>query len=73
VESRGLGLRQRDGRVKTVVVPGLEAQTLRRLIRRYVRPGSTIYTDIIPRPSYAGMMVFFSTNLLKSRSVRTIT
>ena len=48
-----MGLRQRNGRVKTVVVPNLEAQTLRAMIHRYVQTGSTIYTDALP--SYAGL------------------
>ncbi len=48
-----VGLRQRTGRVKTVVVSDLEAQTLRRIIRRYVQPGSTIYTDGLR--SYTGL------------------
>lgn len=40
-----LGLRQRGGRVKTLVVPDLKAATFRRLIQQHVRRGSTIYTD----------------------------
>jgi transposase len=48
-----VGLRQRNGRVKTVVVPDLDAHTLRSIIRRYVRKGSTIYTDSLH--SYTGL------------------
>ncbi len=40
-----IGLRQRHGRVKTVVVPDLKAVTVRRLIRQHVQRRSTIYTD----------------------------
>lgn len=40
-----VGLRQRNGKVKTLVVPELKAEILRKIIRNHVIPGSTIYTD----------------------------
>ncbi|MDI6641991.1 MAG: IS1595 family transposase, partial [Elusimicrobiota bacterium] len=40
-----VGLRQRNGKVKTIVVPELKAEILRKIIRNHVTPGSTIYTD----------------------------
>jgi transposase-like protein len=40
-----LGMRSRDGRVKTIVVPHLRSRTLKRLLQQHVAPGSTIYTD----------------------------
>lgn len=42
-----VGLRQRNGKVKTIVVPELKAEVLRKIIREHVVPGSTIYTDDI--------------------------
>jgi transposase-like protein len=40
-----VGIRQRGGRVRSVMVPALDAQTVQRLIRRHVRRGSRVYTD----------------------------
>lgn len=40
-----MGLRQRNGCIKTLVVPYLEAHTLRGIIRRDVPQGSTTYPD----------------------------
>ncbi len=40
-----VGLRQRGGRVKTLIVLDLKAATFRRLIRQHVRQRSTISTD----------------------------
>lgn len=43
-----VGLKERGGRVKTVVVPNVERSTLHGTIQRYVRDGSTVYTDGLP-------------------------
>lgn len=40
-----IGIRQRGGRVYTIMVPALDTQTVRELIRMYVRRGSRVYTD----------------------------
>lgn len=40
-----VGLRQRNGKVKTIVVPKLKAEILRKIIRTHIIPGSIIYTD----------------------------
>jgi transposase-like protein len=40
-----VGLRQRDGRVRSLVVPNVQSPTLRAAIRQHVRRGSTVYTD----------------------------
>jgi transposase-like protein len=40
-----LGIRQRGGRVHSVVVPALDAQTVQTLVRQHVRRGSRVYTD----------------------------
>lgn len=40
-----LGLRQRGGRVRSVAVSRLDAQTVQTIIRRHVRRGSRVYTD----------------------------
>jgi len=40
-----VGLRQRNGKVKTIVVPELKSEILRKIIKNHVVPGSTIYTD----------------------------
>lgn len=43
-----VGLKQRHGRVKTVVVPDVTRETLHAVIKKYVAPGSTVYTDGLP-------------------------
>lgn len=43
-----LGLKERGGRVKTVVVPNVKRETLHGTIVRYVEKGSTVYTDGLP-------------------------
>jgi transposase-like protein len=40
-----VGIRQRGGRVRSVMVPALDAQTVQRLIRQHVRRGTRVYTD----------------------------
>jgi transposase len=40
-----LGIRQRGGRVRSLVVPRLDAQTVQAVIRQHVRRGSRVYTD----------------------------
>lgn len=42
-----VGLRQRNGKVKTIVVPELKTEVLRKIIREHVVLRSTIYTDDI--------------------------
>jgi len=39
------GIRQRGGRVYTLMVPALDTQAGRELVRMYVRRGSRVYTD----------------------------
>lgn len=43
-----LGFKERGGKVKTVVIPSVKERTLKRAIHRYVKSGSTIYTDGLP-------------------------
>lgn len=40
-----VGIRQRGGRVRSVVVSALDAQTVQTVIRQHVRRGSRVYTD----------------------------
>lgn len=40
-----LGIRQQGGRVRSGMVPALDALTVQRLIRQHVRRGSRVYTD----------------------------
>lgn len=40
-----IGIRQRGGRVRTILVPALDTQTVRELVRAHVRRGTRIYTD----------------------------
>lgn len=40
-----IGLRERGGRVKTMVVPNLKKETIAVVMKKYVRPGSLIITD----------------------------
>lgn len=40
-----VGLRQRDGRVRSLVVPNVQSPTLRAAIRQHVARGSVLYTD----------------------------
>lgn len=40
-----VGLRERGGRVKTLVVPNLRKETIKQVMTTYVKPGSTIITD----------------------------
>jgi transposase len=40
-----IGIRQRGGRVYTIMVPAVDAQAVRELVRMYVRRGSRVYTD----------------------------
>lgn len=43
-----LGFKERGGKVKTIVIPNVKERTLTRAINRYVKPGSTVYTDGLP-------------------------
>lgn len=40
-----IGIRERGGRVKTVVVPNLKKETIKSVVSKYVKQGSTIMTD----------------------------
>ncbi|MCS1408088.1 MAG: hypothetical protein M2R45_01253 [Verrucomicrobia subdivision 3 bacterium] len=48
-----LGMRERGGKVKAFPVPNTSKEYLQRLIKKHVRPGSTIYTD--EHRSYQGL------------------
>lgn len=40
-----VGLRERGGRVQSLVVPNVKSPTLRAVIRQHVHPGTVVYTD----------------------------
>lgn len=40
-----VGLRQRDGRVRSLVIPNVRSATLRAAIRQHVQRGTVLYTD----------------------------
>lgn len=48
-----IGLQQRGGRVRSFVVPRLDAQSVQTVIRQHVRRGSRVYTDELN--VYAGL------------------
>jgi transposase-like protein len=48
-----IGLRQRGGGVRSIMVPRLDAQTAQAIIRQHVRRGSRVYTDELN--IYAGL------------------
>jgi transposase len=48
-----LGIRRRGGRVRSLMVPALDAQTVQTLVRQHVRRGSRVYADGLN--SYQGL------------------
>jgi transposase len=40
-----MGLAERDGRMKAVVIPNVKADTLREVVLKHVEPGATVSTD----------------------------
>lgn len=40
-----VGIRSRDGKVKTIAVPRIRSHRLKKIIQTYIKQGSTIYTD----------------------------
>jgi transposase-like protein len=52
-KAKVVGVLQRGGRVQAHVIPDIKRSTLHGLIRTYVEPGATIYTDTLP--SYHGL------------------
>jgi transposase-like protein len=40
-----IGIRSRNGKVKTIAVSRMRSLQLKRILQRYIEPGSTIYTD----------------------------
>lgn len=40
-----IGIRSRDGKVKSIAVPRIRSWRLKKLLQKYVKPGATVYTD----------------------------
>jgi transposase-like protein len=40
-----IGIRSRDGSVKSIALPKLQSHQLKQILQRYIKAGSTIYTD----------------------------
>jgi len=68
-----IGLRERGGRVKTVVVPNLKKQTISAVMKKYVQSGSLIITDefksyrVISKIGFRHKVVNHSENFVNPR------
>lgn len=40
-----VGIRSREGKVKTIAIPKMRSRKLKQILQTYVKPGSTLYTD----------------------------
>jgi transposase-like protein len=40
-----IGIRSRDGKVKTIALPNLQSQKIKQILKEHVEPGSILYTD----------------------------
>jgi transposase-like protein len=65
-----IGIRQRGGRVRTILVPALDTQTVRELVRAHVRRGSRVYTDSLNIYRELQGMGYHITSVERSRTGR---
>lgn len=65
------GILKRNGKVYTEIVPDVKAVTLRRIIKRHIRSGSTLYTDAFA--SYDGLVLDGYEHIRINHSVAMVT